>query len=85
LTLKISDNGIGIDLEKNGASLFGLYKTFHPPPAAQGIGLYITKYQLDQMGVAIKVESEVNKETTFTIYFKLNQASLYLPLPIAHT
>lgn len=28
-TLKFSDNGIGIDLDKNGLKLFGMYKTFN--------------------------------------------------------
>ncbi len=68
--LKIQDNGIGIDLTKNGDKLFGMYKTFNNNPDAKGIGLFIVKNQIDAMGGTIKVESELNKGTLFTIYFK---------------
>jgi len=69
-SLKISDNGIGIDLEKNGDKLFGMYKTFNNNPDSKGIGLFITKNQIDAMGGRIETESELNKGTTFTIFFK---------------
>lgn len=68
--LKISDNGIGIDLKKNGEKLFGMYKTFHDNPDSKGIGLFITKNQIDAMEGSIVVESELNSGTTFKIYFK---------------
>ncbi|WP_333600255.1 sensor histidine kinase [Flavobacterium sp.] len=68
--LKIKDNGIGIDLVKNGEKLFGMYKTFNNNPDSKGIGLFITKNQIDAMGGRIQTESELNKGTTFTIYFK---------------
>ncbi|GAB3432683.1 ATP-binding protein [Niabella aquatica] len=67
--LAISDNGIGIDLEKNGHKLFGLFKTFTHDPDAKGVGLYITKRQIEAMGGKITVESTVNIGTTFKIYF----------------
>ena len=68
--LKIQDNGIGIDLVKNGDKLFGMYKTFNGNPDSKGIGLFITKSQIETMGGRIETESELNKGTTFTIYFK---------------
>ncbi len=68
--LKISDNGIGIDMKKNGDKLFGMYKTFNNNPDSKGIGLFITKNQIDTMGGRIETESELDKGTTFTIYFK---------------
>ncbi len=68
--LSIKDNGIGIDLERHRHSLFGMYRTFHGNPDAVGIGLFITKYQVDSMGAHIGVESEVGKGTWFRIYFK---------------
>lgn len=67
--LQISDNGLGIDLEKYGKKLFGMYKTFHGNADAKGIGLFITKNQVEAMGGTIEVESEINKGTTFKIYF----------------
>ncbi|MCG2612092.1 PAS domain S-box protein [Flavobacterium sp. SM15] len=67
--LEIKDNGIGIDLKKNGKKLFGMYKTFTNNPESRGIGLFITKNQIDTMKGKIKVESELNEGTTFKIYF----------------
>lgn len=69
LILKISDNGVGIDLNKYGDKLFGMYKTFHGNKDAKGVGLFITKNQLVSMGDTIVVRSEVNKGTNFQITF----------------
>ena len=69
LVLEIKDNGIGIDLKKNGKKLFGLYKTFTNNIESRGIGLFITKNQVDAMKGKIEVESELNEGTTFKIYF----------------
>lgn len=63
----ISDNGVGIDLKKNGAKLFGMYKTFNGNNDARGIGLFITKNQIEALGGKIEVMSELGVGTTFTI------------------
>jgi PAS domain S-box-containing protein len=68
--LRIADNGLGIDLNLHGSKLFGMYKTFHTHEEARGIGLYITRNQIEAMGGHIELESEVGKGTTFSIYFK---------------
>ena len=70
IVLTVEDNGLGIDLEKYGKKLFGMYKTFHNNPDARGIGLYITKNQIEAMGGSITVHSEVNKGSTFSACFK---------------
>jgi PAS domain S-box-containing protein len=67
--LTVSDNGLGIDLKKNGTKLFGLNKTFHRHPDAKGVGLFIIKTQIEAMGGEISAESEVGKGTTFKIIF----------------
>ena len=67
--LNISDNGLGIDLKRYGEKLFGMYKTFHANDEARGIGLYITKNQVEAMGGFITTSSEVGKGTTFKIHF----------------
>ena len=69
-TLKVQDNGIGIDLKKNGEKMFGMYKTFNNNPDSKGIGLFIVKNQIDAMGGSITVDSMLGKGTTFTISFK---------------
>ncbi|MDB5256905.1 MAG: domain/sensory box/EAL domain protein [Chitinophagaceae bacterium] len=69
LVLEIKDNGLGIDLSLHGQKLFGMYKTFHGNSDAKGIGLFITKNQVDAMGGKIEVLSEVDKGSTFRIFF----------------
>lgn len=66
--LVCKDNGIGIDLEKNGAKLFGMYKTFHGNKDAKGIGLFMTKNQVEAMHGKIEVESELGIGSSFKIY-----------------
>ncbi|MES2806721.1 MAG: PAS domain S-box protein [Bacteroidota bacterium] len=68
--LQISDNGVGIDLVKNADKIFGMYKTFTNNADSKGIGLFITKNQIDAMGGNITVESEPNIGTTFKIYIQ---------------
>ncbi len=67
--LEIEDNGLGINLEKHGKKLFGMYKTFHKHKDSRGIGLFITKNQIEAMGGRIDVKSQVGVGTTFKIYF----------------
>jgi PAS domain S-box-containing protein len=69
LMLHVQDNGIGIDLEKHGEKIFGMYKTFHNNSDARGIGLFITKNQIEAMGGSILVQSVPNEGTCFTIVF----------------
>lgn len=69
LELKVSDNGQGIDLKRFGDKLFGLHKTFHEHQEARGVGLFLIKTQIEALRGTIRVESEVDKGTTFTIRF----------------
>lgn len=74
LTLKFSDNGMGIDLKRHADKLFGLNKTFHKHAEAKGVGLFITKTQVEAMGGSITADSEVNKGSVFTIFFNKKEA-----------
>lgn len=69
VVLEVADNGQGIDLDLVGDRLFGMYQTFHGNTDARGIGLFITKSQVEAMGGSIAVKSELNKGTTFTVHF----------------
>lgn len=69
VVFSVSDNGLGIDLERYGGKIFGLYKTFHNNKDARGLGLYIIKNQIEAMGGSITAKSEVDKGTTFNVYF----------------
>ena len=66
--VNFKDNGLGIDLEKNGHKIFGMYKTFHGNSDARGIGLFITKNQIEGMKGKIEVESKVDVGSTFKLY-----------------
>ncbi|WP_164974253.1 sensor histidine kinase [Filimonas effusa] len=66
--LCVSDNGKGLNLERYGKKLFGMYNTFHGNRDAKGIGLFIVKNQVESMGGKIEVSSEVNNGATFKIY-----------------
>lgn len=69
VTLLIKDNGIGIDLDTYGDAIFGLYRTFHKNENAEGVGLYITKNQLESLGGSISVTSKVSEGSTFILKF----------------
>lgn len=72
--ISVKDNGLGIDLKKYGDKLFGMYKTFHKNVDARGVGLFLTKNQLEYTGGKIEVESEPNQGTLFRVFFgKQNQ------------
>jgi len=64
------DNGLGIDLEKHGRKMFGMYKTFHEHKDSRGIGLFMIKNQIEAIGGKIEVESTEGIGSTFTASFK---------------
>ena len=67
--LQIKDNGIGIDLQKNGDKLFGMYKTFSKNSDSKGLGLFISKSQMEALGGEITVQSELGKGSVFNLFF----------------
>ncbi len=68
--LVFEDKGLGFDLEKVGDRVFGLFQKFHQHKDSRGIGLYLVHSQITSLGGTIKVQSEVNHGTKFTITFK---------------
>jgi PAS domain S-box-containing protein len=69
LILEVSDNGLGIDLERYGHQVFKLRKTFHRHPESRGIGLFMIKNQIEAMGGEITISSKENNGTTFFVNF----------------
>lgn len=70
LILKIKDNGRGI----NGGADSSLAQVNKELPSSQpgdGVGLFVTKFQVESMGGRIEVESSEQKGTTISIYFTL--------------
>lgn len=72
MQLVVEDNGLGIDLEKHGNKIFGMFKTFHKNEDARGIGLFITKSQVEVLGGSITVQSTEGKGSTFTVILPEN-------------
>lgn len=70
--LRIEDNGLGINLDRFGDQVFQMYKTFHQHPESRGIGLFITKSQIESMGGSIAVQSSPNVGSTFTVKWPRN-------------
>lgn len=70
IVLTVQDNGVGIDMERFGNKLFGFRKTFHKNKDAKGIGLFITKTQVEAMGGNIRAESRPGEGTKFIITFR---------------
>ena len=69
VVLTVADEGVGIDLNRYGKKLFQLGSRFHAKmDSGHGMGLYITKQQVEAIGGRIEVESEVDKGTKFKVY-----------------
>ncbi len=69
--LKVRDRGLGIDLTRYGDRLFNMYQTFHRVQDAKGIGLFLTRNQVEAMGGEIGVKSKPNEGATFWVKFPL--------------
>ena len=69
IILSITDNGQGINLEKHGDRLFGMYNVFHKHKDSRGLGLFIVKNQIEAIGGKVEVDSTVGKGTNFKIHF----------------
>lgn len=67
IVLKFKDNGTGIDLDKKGHQVFGLYKKFNKNVEGKGMGLFMVKTQVESINGQITIESMPEKGTTFTI------------------
>ncbi len=67
VVLSVSDNGLGIDLVLHKDQIFKIRKTFHKHPGAKGLGLFMTKTQVDTLGGEIWAESQPEKGSIFFI------------------
>jgi light-regulated signal transduction histidine kinase (bacteriophytochrome) len=67
IIIMVSDNGLGLDIEKHKDDLFKIRKIFHSHPEAKGFGLFLTKSQVESMGGKIWMESSLGVGSTFYI------------------
>ncbi|MBB6697187.1 ATP-binding protein [Clostridium algidicarnis] len=70
VSIMIIDNGVGIPKELFGRIFERFYKGENSVnPTSIGIGLYLGKYIIESQNGSIRVESEVNRGSKFTITF----------------
>ncbi|HZG00579.1 MAG TPA: PAS domain-containing protein, partial [Chitinophagales bacterium] len=67
IIITYTDNGLGMNLEKVGDKVFGMYKRFHSHVEGKGMGLFMVKTQVETLGGKISISSKPNEGTQFTI------------------
>ncbi len=67
--LSVQDNGLGINLKLYGDQIFKYKKIFHRGFESNGVGLFMTKNQIETFGGSIDVKSKVGEGSTFTVTF----------------
>ena len=64
--LEVQDNGLGMDLVRDGAKLFHLFQRLHPEASeGTGVGLFLVNRLVQATGGGILVESQKGEGTTF--------------------
>jgi PAS domain S-box-containing protein len=64
----VRDNGLGLSAT-NQQKLFGMFQRLHDHVEGSGIGLYMVKRMVENVGGHIEVESELGVGSTFVVYF----------------
>jgi PAS domain S-box-containing protein len=72
IIIKVADNGIGINLELHKEKVFGLYTRFNIEKEGKGLGLFMTKLQVESIGGRIELSSAPDEGSVFTITLKTN-------------
>ena len=68
VVLQVQDNGLGIS-EAGQRKLFGMFQRLHDHVEGSGIGLYMVKRMVENVGGRIDVSSELGVGSTFTVHF----------------
>ncbi|MBX7241170.1 MAG: HAMP domain-containing histidine kinase [Bacteroidia bacterium] len=68
--IKVSDNGKGMDMNKIKSRLFSPFSRFDNSSRIEGkgLGLFLVKSQVENMGGKIEVESKLEEGTIFSIF-----------------
>ena len=73
LCFQVSDNGLGIDLDRYGREIFGLYNRFHSKDIpGKGMGLNLVKTQAETLGGRVELDSKLGVGSIFRVYFPLD-------------
>jgi signal transduction histidine kinase len=76
LRIDVTDNGLGLDVEKFQEKLFGMYKRFHTHIEGKGLGLFLAKLQAESLGGKIEVQSQLGIGTTFSVFLKTDDTEV---------
>ncbi len=68
IIFSVHDNGLGLSAA-NQLKLFGMFQRLHDHVEGSGIGLYMVKRMVENVGGRIEVESELGLGSTFRVYF----------------
>jgi len=67
LLITVSDNGLGMDVERNRHKIFTIFKRMHNHVEGSGVGLHIIKTIIEAYGGTIGVKSCIGEGSVFTI------------------
>lgn len=65
-TIKVIDNGLGMD-EHRKNDVFAMFKRLHTHSEGKGLGLYLTKMQVERLGGTIDFKSKVGEGSEFIV------------------
>lgn len=75
ICFSVRDNGSGIDMERHGHKIFGLYKRFSSERIpGKGVGLYLVKTYAESLRGKVEIESKVNEGTEVKVYLPADVA-----------
>lgn len=67
LLITVSDNGLGMDIERNRHKMFTIFKRLHNHVEGSGVGLHIIKTIIEAYGGTVSVKSSVGEGSVFSI------------------
>ncbi|WP_167855317.1 PAS domain S-box protein [Hymenobacter wooponensis] len=67
--LSVQDNGLGLDLSQGKEKLFAMFQRLHTHVEGSGVGLYMIKRMVENIGGRIEVHSQLDQGSTFLVYF----------------
>ena len=62
----VSDNGLGMDMNKDGKKVFAMFQRLHDHVEGSGVGLHLVNKIVTNSGGRIEVDSTLNEGSTFT-------------------
>jgi signal transduction histidine kinase len=70
VVIRVQDNGVGIDLERNGDALFQPFQRFSAVGEGKGLSLHLIKTTVEKNGGRIELESSVGEGTVVSVFLK---------------